>query len=366
MLTRHELKKIITLFLIYKVLILTVGTAAHVFVPDDIARRKAESPNPLLNAFAQLDARAYLDIAKNGYNTHFNGTSNYGWYPLYPLLIWLFSFVGFELAAFLIANAFSFLAVLMLYVLVRDELGRQRAERSVFFLLFFPSAFFLTAMYSESLFLFLSLAAFYLARTNRWSLAGTAGFLAALTRLQGVLLLLPLAYLYFKQRRAIDRRAAALLLIPLGLIAFMSYQYIITGDPFIQFYTQGKYQRAISLPFTSVLTTINGIFSEPYILDALVNAFNLATAALLALLLYLSHKSLKREYTLYFGVSLLLPFFSSSLASISRFGLVMFPAFMVLALRAEKQRALITALYAIFILAMIFGTVRYVNEDIIL
>ena len=116
--SKRDLKKIITVFVIYKILIISIAYGSYAFIPEDLTRRK-HSDFTLLDPFAQLDARAYLDIAKNGYNAEFNATNNYGWYPLYPLLIRVFSFIGFELAAFLLSNIFSFIAVLLLYILVQ-------------------------------------------------------------------------------------------------------------------------------------------------------------------------------------------------------------------------------------------------------
>src|SRR3989338_3306300 len=127
---KKDLKKIITIFVIYKVLIISVAYLSYVIIPEDITRRR-HSDLSFLDPFAQLDARAYLDIAKNGYNEEFNGTSNYGWYPLYPLLIRIFSFIGFELSAFLISNIFSFISVLLLYILVKEEFNGAIGKRSV-------------------------------------------------------------------------------------------------------------------------------------------------------------------------------------------------------------------------------------------
>ena len=111
--TKKDALKIIAVFIVYKIIVISIAYMSYAIIPEELTRRK-HSDTPLLDPFAQLDARAYLDIAKNGYNAEFNGTSNYGWYPLYPMLIMVFSFIGYELAAVLIANIFSFAAVLLI------------------------------------------------------------------------------------------------------------------------------------------------------------------------------------------------------------------------------------------------------------
>ena len=70
----------------------------------------------------------------------------------------------------------------------RRRLGAKSALWTVVFLSVFPTAFFFQAIYSESLFLLLSVACFLAARRGRWALAGAAGFLASLTRNTGLLL----------------------------------------------------------------------------------------------------------------------------------------------------------------------------------
>ena len=66
-----QLRKIIYIFLVYKILIISIAYASYILIPENFTRRK-NSDTPLLDPFAQLDARAYLDIAKNGYNAGFD------------------------------------------------------------------------------------------------------------------------------------------------------------------------------------------------------------------------------------------------------------------------------------------------------
>src|ERR687896_413384 len=70
------------------------------------------------------------------------------------------------------------------------------------------AAVFFGAPYSESLFLLLAVGAFYAARTGRWAWAGAAAAGAAATRSAGVLLLLPLAMLWWSSRPRKARDAA--------------------------------------------------------------------------------------------------------------------------------------------------------------
>ena len=90
------------------------------------------------------------------------------------------------------------IAVIYLYRLVQREFGEKVASLSVIYLALFPTAFYLSAIYTKSLFLACSVACIYYARTQRWWLAGLCGGLASLTRAQGVLLLIPVVWEYWQ------------------------------------------------------------------------------------------------------------------------------------------------------------------------
>ncbi len=362
-----QLRKIIYIFLVYKILIISIAYASYILIPENFTRRK-NSDTPLLDPFAQLDARAYLDIAKNGYNADFgSGATNYGWFPLYPFMIKAFSFIGYELAALLIANIFSFVAVYLLYILVSEEIDKKVAYRTILYTLFFPTAFFLSVMYTESLFLSLSLATFIFAKRNKWHYSGVCGFLASMTRTQGFLLMLPIAYMYLRSKnfkfQNIDRKIIFVIIIPLGLFAVFFYHYLITGDPFIQFANHLKYERALTFPWKSIEITVKEILTETPT-KIFYNSLNLFITALMVSLAYLSRKQLKKEYFIYFSASILLPLLSATIASITRFSLVIFPAFMIIAIQSKKHKTLINVIYAFSTLLMLLSTAWYANEEI--
>ena len=168
----------------------------------------AASANPLLAVWGRWDAEHYLRIAGQGYF----GTEP-AFFPLYPLLIRIVSgFTGSLLVAGLIvSNTASFLSLLYLYKLVEHEYNRHVAQRATFFVSIFPTAIFFSAVYSESLFLFLTVASFYYVRERRWLMAGVFGFFAALTRSEGVLA--RGAALHRVGRRCARRRARVLPLL---------------------------------------------------------------------------------------------------------------------------------------------------------
>jgi hypothetical protein len=132
-------------------------------------------------------------------------------------------------------------ALYLLHRLVALECDRSVAGLAVLLVAFSPLALFFSAVYTEALFLALSVGAFYAARRGWWWVAGIAGGLAATTRLAGALVLVPLAILYLygprgdrpapgprgagrlRPRFPLERSAAWLLLVPLGSLAFAAY-----------------------------------------------------------------------------------------------------------------------------------------------
>jgi hypothetical protein len=229
--------------------------------------------NLLVAPAARWDAVWYLAIARDGY-ADAPGHAKTAFYPLYPLLAraggWI---VGSQLVAgLLVSLACLLVALALLHRLAEIELGPADARGAVLLTAFFPTAFFFSAVYSESLFLLLSVGAVLAARQGRWAWAGLAGGLAAATRNSGVLLVVPVALLFLYGPRAdrepgprADREPAAarggarwrprhglapqalwIALIPLGLGAYLAYCGLALGDWLAPFHAQALWLRHFS------------------------------------------------------------------------------------------------------------------------
>ncbi|MBV9126525.1 MAG: hypothetical protein JO117_00405 [Verrucomicrobia bacterium] len=143
--------------------------------------------------FSGWDAGWYLSITNHGYlfDPAAPGQSNVGFYPVYPLLIWLVNGLGLHnslFAGYLVSNAALLVAGALLWKLAVTELDSPgAADRAVSLLFFWPGAFWFSMIYTESIFLALLLGALLLCRQRRWLLAALAGYALALTRAPGVL-----------------------------------------------------------------------------------------------------------------------------------------------------------------------------------
>ena len=161
-----------------------------------------------LDVWARWDSDWYLRIAHGGYDGAPSSTPAF--FPLYPGLVALLGRLllgNYILAGVLLSLAAGGVAFVLLYRLGQRHVGTAGARRAVLYLAVFPTALFLQAVYSESLYLALVLASFLLAERGRFLGAGAAAGLAMLTRPAGVALLPALAVLAWRND---DRRGAFL------------------------------------------------------------------------------------------------------------------------------------------------------------
>src|SRR5215211_3406105 len=209
--------------------------------------------NPVLAPLARWDSVWYLRIADSGYR---GDSARAAFFPLYPLLVrgvgTLFggSRAALLVAAYLVSLAAFLAALALLHRLTELELGRRLARPTLLLLAVFPAAVYFGAPYSESLFLLLAVGAFYAARTGRWAWAGAAAAGAAATRSAGILLLLPLAMLWWESRERRPRDAAWLLFAPLGLAAYAAFLGIAEGDAWRFLDIQDAWSRELAVPLT--------------------------------------------------------------------------------------------------------------------
>jgi uncharacterized protein (TIGR03382 family) len=324
----------------------------------------------VFSPLARWDTTWYLDIAHSGY-----GGASTAFFPLYPLLVRGLAVVdapgGLLVSAYAVSLASLFGALYLMHRLVALELGPRVARLSVLMLAAFPGALWLGAPYSESLFLLLSVGAFYCARTDRWALAGVAAALASATRSAGIVLVVPLLILWWQGRRR-PRDLGWIALAPLGLAAYSAYLAISLGDGFAYLHLQDVWFRSFAGPFGGVpdgavaawdglRQIVSGQREHVYFTAAggdpiavgwhNVELFGFLLLALVAVVGVL--RRLPRAYGAYVVAALALPLSfpvgPQPLMSLPRFLAVLFPLFMWLALvcRTPRRQVVVLALLAL-------------------
>lgn len=312
-----------------------------------------------LDVWARWDSEYYLDIAQHGYAFRSALT---GFFPLYPMLIRLVApFVADDwvLAGVVASFLGCVVALVYLYRLAAMELGEEAARRVALYVLIYPAALFLFAVYSESLYLALTVATFYHARRRQWYFAAVAAYLAGLARANALVLFLPLAYEAWEQLRA-ERTADAGLrpgrwrgvargalgpvlaigAAPIGLATFAAYLAWLTRDPLAYLHSQGRppLARHLALPWVTLYDAaraVLGHLQDPTPLARAVTLQDFLVTLVLIAAAVIAWRRLPRVYAIYL-IAATLFLLSSTLPdwpiqSMLRYSLTIFPLFLVLA-----------------------------------
>jgi len=313
---------------------------------QNVAGHLSPKAHPFVNMWARWDAGWYLDVAKNGYRFLPGEQSNVAFFPLYPYLVRLVhgairlpGDAGWLLVGVIVSNTALFVTLIYLYRLIRLDYDRPTAARTVLYLCVFPTTLFLSAAYSESLFLALTVSAFYYARASRWITTGVLAAAATLCRPAGLLLVVPLGFEYLFQRefrwQRIRADCIALIFPPLaiaGHLAVLRWRFgswsVISKAEAIE-----GWNRNLTLPWNTLLYSLRHIGSSIGYHGAFEFVF---TTALIALAIFTCFR-LRPSYAIYSIVSILFITSWGDLKSAPRFGLVIFPIIILLALLGRHK-----------------------------
>ncbi|MGH7714771.1 MAG: mannosyltransferase family protein, partial [Vulcanimicrobiaceae bacterium] len=336
-------RDVATTFVVSRAAIIVIAELAAMVVAQRPGTHVAVSSYPILAVWGRWDAVHYIDIASNGYY----GT-DMAFFPLFPLLIALLGkLTGSHLIAGLVISNFAFfVGLIYFYKLVEHQYNRQVAHRSVFYISIFPTAIFFSAVYTESLFLALTVASFYYIREHKWVTAGIIGLFAALTRVEGVLLVVPMLIEWARSPGArqafqypveqLARPLAGMALIPLGLASYMGYLWILTGDPLYFSHVQTNWHRHLAPPWVSLSNSVH-LLAHAHNGNMIANQFlELAFTMLMIVVLIAAMRRLSATYWSYMALSILVPMSTSSLMSMPRFALVLFPMFVLMGLWGSR------------------------------
>lgn len=372
-------------------------TPQYLDLPQFTQPFRSSVPNLVAGVLSRWDAVWYLMIAGNGYNgpgglPSPDGPNQWGasvvFFPGYSLLVRAASgFAGSAGLRLVVAFVLSLLAygaaLYLFYVLTDKELGSRAALWAVLLLAVFPGALFLGIPYSESAFLFLSIASFLAARRHRWALAGALGGGAALTRFAGIALVVPLALFYLDANgRQLRRDVAWLLLVPAASVAFLAYAAFLTHDPLAYFHTGRAYGRATADPFsllwTSTKVAAHGfgvlylgthgdgpryVGSDAGVGLAIIDLTRFLAFASAVALTVTAWRNLPRAYGAYCAVSLVFILYSGPrghpLMSAVRYLVVVFPLFMELGRMLAGKKRVALAIAGVFLAGLVATTVQF-------
>ena len=246
----HDIITMAGLFLLGKVFVMAaLLTAAYVCGKSWIEIGKG-SPY-------YVDGAHYIFLAKYGYGSsmisdNVPGQMLYAFFPLYPLLIYLLHFaaVPAEQGAFLISNICGFLSLCYL-VKITD---RENRGWTALLFVFSVNAVFFTVAYTESLYMFLSVYAYYLYEYKKKRLsAGIAAGLSMAARNTGCFLIAAMLLdMVLKKRKFKEIMEIGAPAILIGG-AYPVYNYFKTGDLFYFMKCQAFWNNGVSFPFKGLM-----------------------------------------------------------------------------------------------------------------
>jgi len=323
----------------------------------------AKFPDSFISIWNIWDAPHYLNIAGEGYSSSTVNERHLliAFFPLYPLLIKIFSFVfqNYLLSSLIVSNIAYGVAAYYLYKIVRIDFESNDALRSVIYLSVFPTAYFLHAPYTESLFIALTIASFYYARNEKWALSGVLGMLAAMTRITGILLFpaLLIEYLHHRnfKKEEIRKDVIWIFVVGLGVLVYLGINYTTFGTPFKFLEVQkDHWGMNLSLPITGFSGAWGIIdWGDPgYKITGgwLQLLFGLVS---FVLIIY-SFFRIRLSYSIYALATWLVVTSTSFMISVPRFMLTIFPIFIVLALLGRRKGVNFTILFISILLYSFF------------
>jgi Gpi18-like mannosyltransferase len=345
------LTKIIKLILTWRVVLWIVAIIASFIFPlnpDFTPVTSSFSWINIFNMWANFDGMHYLELAHYGYgSTHTQFL--YVFFPLYPYLITNFIPENLLAGGLLISHLALIISFYYLYLLVKLDHTKKTALTTLVLILIFPVSFFFGAVYTESLFFLFVVLTFYSARKNHFIFASVFALLASITRFTGIFLwpalVVEIYLLNHKQikQTLLDARIILVSLIPpLGLLSYLKFQYLKTGDPlyFINVQPDFGAERVVDkfifihqvfYRYLKMLIFVD--HTNPLFFTVLLEF--IIGLGFLALIL-ISLKKTRVSYAVFALFSFFLPTLTGTFSSLPRYVLVLFPAFIVAAIYFNK------------------------------
>ncbi len=324
----------------------------------------------VVEQWLKWDANNYIRIATVGYEGY-QTEGMYSTLVFFPLYAWLIRFfllfIANEGIAALAASYLCFIAgCIYLFGFVSLEYGKTIAWKTIILISIFPFSFFLGGMMPESTFFFMSAACFYYIKKHKWPLAALFGFLTTLSRMQGILLIIPatiewLAYykplVLLKEKKVVSftklfaTKLLWMCLMIFGPLIYLWENYRVTGDPF-KFL---EYQQAIwgqhAQYFGTTIKNIWNLAMTNSCVDFTKIAIwipELVLFSFTCIVLIYGVRKHKPQYTCFLLLYLVMNYMPSWLLSAGRYMTVALPLYFILAEFLDKKPKLWTGVVIIF------------------
>lgn len=336
---------------------------------------------PYLWSWVNFDGEHYLSIVRRGYQP-----LTYFYFPVYPLVVRYLSrliadnYNLLALTGLLVSHTSFFIALSGFWKLIRLDYKKKTAKLSLILLIIFPTSFYFAGFYTESFFLAIIIWSFYFARKKRWLLASILAAIASATRVVGIIMLPVLLAEYLWGSRKIKSiikeplkveplkiAMISILIVPVGMLAYMFYLNKTTGDPLeffhsVSIFGQQRSTSIILLPqvFYRYIFKVLPAIHYNYFPVVFTSWLEFFVALIFGVLAVIGFCKLRLSYALYLLLGYLIPTFSGSFSSLPRYVLVLFPAFLLYATYLDNKSKLVKILtFGILFIGLVIATALF-------
>lgn len=284
-----DIKYIFKLYIITRIILLILMVVAEFLL-------KYKFDSQYHHVFELFDNEHYLNIANNGYISMFE----LAFFPLTPLLIRYLGKVGF----IILNQVCVILSSCILYLISDRILKKDDKYFATLLFLVSPISVFTGMFYSESLFIFLTLTAYYLYKTKKnYFVLGVVLGLSVLTRSLGSMLFFTIfIFMFIKFVKKKEKFKNILITyIPATIISciYPIYLYVRTGD-FLYFITvQYEYWGRVSSNIFKILVETAQIIFNNNLFLHYIDYFILLGLLIYIIVNIVKNKNEKDYYDLY-------------------------------------------------------------------
>lgn len=392
MLKLLQFRYLLTTVLVWRIGLYVIAAVSPFLLDFHSTFVNAELLNSLLLpkwlvAFANFDGVHFLTLVSRGYRAV--GFIQ-AFFPGLPLLLQPVWQMTHSLAAVVVFGQLlsltSLLVALYLYTFIAARYAKFIPSTYGWLLiviLLFPTSFYFSAVYTESLFLALALGAFVAASRERWWLAGLLAAIASGTRVVGILLVPALIIelglqtgLWQKQVVFSRHRLAAWLkkhkgslakisLGSLGLVLYSIYLWYYFADPLYYFHVQSEFgggrQETIVLFPQVVWRYLKILATVPLDLRYLIYVEEFLAGVGGLIILLIGYKKIRPSLWFFSLAALLLPTVTGTFSSMARYIIVVPAVFLILNLMLSSYPRLRIAWLVLSTLLLVFNTVLFIQ-----
>ena len=320
----------------YIFLIAIVFRLLNILVPIIISVIAMGETTFIEGIFIRWDGYHYLNLIENGYAGAIeNGQHLFlVFFPLYVWIVRIFTlgFINPVWPALFVSTLCFALACCYLYKFVVIDYGEKIARRSVLYISIFPFAFFFGEVMTESLFFLTTASSLYYIRKHKWGIAGIIGIFSALTRMHGLLLIIPAGielcshYKLFEKAKngetnhflSVLSRVPLVLLPLIGTGIYLLLNYYVDGNPFAFLIHQEHWAQG-AMWFSETITYMLAYIKTDFIYNNPIFIPQLFMFAFFSIIFALSFRKHKTSYIVFAFATLILNFSLAWLLSAGRY-----------------------------------------------